>query len=133
MYDRFKTLGAKRYIIEKNGEINITIAGVAKSNGANYLRSRFKTNDKIFKAFENELEFPPVYNDNGVKKQGSGKLCHTYIDDEMQGEVIDYLGNKGKYLELSGVHMEPTGYILGLDNEFIKLIMGVKSSYINKR
>lgn len=133
MYDRFKTLGAKRYMIEKNGEINITIAGVAKSNGANYLRSRFKTNDKIFKAFENELEFPPVYNDNGVKKQGSGKLCHTYIDDEMQGEVIDYLGNKGKYLELSGVHMEPTGYVLGLDNEFIKLIMGVKSSYINKR
>ena len=29
--------------------------------------------------------------------------------------------------------MEPTGYVLGLDNEFIKLIMGVKSSYINKR
>ena len=109
-------------MIEKNGEINITIAGVAKSNGANYLRSRFKTNDKIFKAFENELEFPPVYNDNGVKKQGSGKLCHTYIDDEITCKFVDYEGNEDIITTLSCIHMEEASFTIGLGSEYTSLL-----------
>ena len=36
VYDRFKTLGAKRYITERNGEIEITIAGVSKKAGSRF-------------------------------------------------------------------------------------------------
>ena len=35
--DRFKTLGAKKYVAEKNGKLKITIAGVNKSKGAKEL------------------------------------------------------------------------------------------------
>lgn len=133
-YSRFKTLGAKRYMYEQDGEIHITIAGVAKESGIRYLKHTFKTNTEIFKNFEEDLYFPSSYirNENGkeIEDNASGKLCHTYIDSFMSGEVIDYLGNKGIYNEYSGVHLENTDYTLSLDNDFIKLILGIKGGHM---
>lgn len=129
-YSRFKTLGAKRYMYEIDNDIHITVAGVSKKSGSEYLKYKYKTNDKIFNAFEEGLYFPPHYivkKDNKIEdKNGSGKLCHTYIDTATSGEVIDYLGNKNYYDELSSIHMENTDYTLGFDSEFRKLINGVK-------
>ena len=130
MYTRFKTLGAKRYMTESNGDISITIAGVGKEAGIRYLKHTYKTNDKIFEAFTEDLHFPPSYDRNGVDDNGSGKLCHTYIDTHMEGEVIDYMGVKGSYCENSGVHMENTDYTLGLEESFKKLILGIKEGHI---
>lgn len=127
-YDRFKTLGAKRYMYEENGEMHITIAGVSKQAGLEYLKNKYKTNDNIFKNFIEGLIFPAEYLDkNGEIKNGSGKLCHTYIDFTMSGYVTDYLGNEGYYKELSGVHMEPTSYELSLDDLFIKYLFSIKN------
>ena len=53
-------------------------------------------------------------------------MCHTYIDTEMSGEIIDYLGNKSNYHELSGVFLENTDYTLSLENDFKQLILGIK-------
>lgn len=129
-YDNFKTLGAKRYITEINGKMSITIAGVSKTKGLDYLRHTYKTNDDIFKNFEDDLYFPPHYDKNGEDCNGSGKLLHTYIDDYMEGEVIDYLGVKYIYNEQSGIHMENTDYTLGLEHDFLKLILGVQGGHI---
>lgn len=126
VYDRFKTLGAKRYMTERNGEIEITIAGVSKKSGLDYLKYKYKTNDKIFEAFREDLYFPPHYDDDGKDKNGSGKLCHTYIDELCEGEIIDYTGNKWKYREESAVHLENTEYSLSLDFMFKQLLNGVK-------
>lgn len=128
VYDRFKTLGAKRYMTERNGEIEITIAGVSKKAGIDYLKYKYKTNDKIFEAFREDLYFPPHYDDDGKDKNGSGKLCHTYIDDLCNGEIIDYAGNKWKYREESAVHLENTEYSLSLDFMFKQLLNGVKDN-----
>lgn len=130
MYTRFKTLGAKRYMTESNGELSITIAGVSKSAGAKYLKHTHGNNTEIFEAFTEDLHFPASYDCNGVEENGSGKLCHTYIDTYMDGEAIDYLGNKGIYNEQSGVHLENTDYTLSLDNEFKSLILGVKAGHL---
>lgn len=136
MYDRFKTLGAKRYMTEKTdkktGEkkLSITIAGVSKEAGVKYLKHEFGTNDKIFEAFVEDLNFPASYDCNGVEENGSGKLCHTYIDTYMDGEIIDYMGKKYVYNEQSGVHMENTEYTLSLDNEFRNLINGIKAGHL---
>lgn len=130
MYTRFKTLGAKRYMTEQNGEIGITIAGVSKQAGIQYLKHTYGSNTKIFNAFEESLEFPAYYNFNGVEANGSGKLCHTYIDTYMEGEIIDYLGEKYVYNEQSGVHMDNTEYTLSLDAEFRNRILGIMGGHI---
>lgn len=129
-YDRFKTLGAKRYMTEQYGEISITIAGVVKKAGVEYLKHTYKTNQNIFDNFKENLEFPSVYDKDGIEENGSGKLCHTYIDIPMEGDLIDYMGKKYHYKECSGVHMENTEYTLGLDSEFVKLLMGVKEGHL---
>lgn len=129
-YDKFKTLGAKRYIIEKDGEIRITIAGVNKRAGEKYLKTVYGSNANIFKNFKEDLYFPASYDCNGKEENGSGKLCHTYIDKYMKGEIIDYMGNKYVYNEQSGIHMEPTDYSLTLDYEFKNLINGVKGNHL---
>lgn len=126
VYDRFKTLGAKRYMTERNGEIEITIAGVSKKAGIRYLKHKYKTNDKIFEAFREDLYFPPHYDNDGNDDNGSGKLCHTYIDELCEGEIIDYTGNKWKYREESAVHLENTEYSLSLDFMFKQLLNGIK-------
>ena len=128
VYSRFKTLGAKRYMTERNGEIEITIAGVSKKAGVEYLKYKHKTNDKIFEAFTEDLYFPPHYDNDGKDENGSGKLCHTYIDDLYEGEIIDYTGNKWKYREESAVHLENTEYSLSLDFMFKQLLNNVKDS-----
>lgn len=130
MYTRFKTLGAKRYMTEQNGEMGITIAGVSKQAGIQYLKHTYGSNTKIFNAFEESLEFPAYYNYNGVEANGSGKLCHTYIDTYMEGEIIDYLGEKYVYNEQSGVHMDNTEYTLSLDAEFRNRILGIMGGHI---
>lgn len=129
-YDRFKTLGAKRYMTEKDGEIEITIAGVNKHAGVEYLKHEFKTNIGIFNGFEENLYFPAEYNDNGIAKNGSGKLCHTYLDNEIEGEIIDYMGNKYPYYEASSMHMESTDYTMSFAQDFINLLLGIRSNHI---
>lgn len=130
MYTRFKTLGAKRYIVEEDGDIAITIAGVSKRAGKRYLKWKYKTNDKIFSNFVENITFPASYDRDGVDDNGSGKLCHTYIDVRMCGELTDYLGNTMWYDEESGIHMENTEYTLSLDDEFKKLLQGIKGGHL---
>ena len=129
-YNRFKTLGAKRYMTETNSELSITIAGVGKSAGVKYLLHEYKTNDSIFENFTEDLYFPASYECDGKEENGSGKMCHTYIDKYMGGDIIDYIGNKHFYSEQSGVHLENTDYTLSLDKDFKNLILGIRSSHI---
>lgn len=123
-YDLFKTLGAKRYMYYHNKKLSITISGVNKSNGVEYLFYKYKTVNNIFKNFNDELCFPASYEDN---KNASGKLCHTYLDDYMYGTVIDYLGKSYNYVEYSAIHLEPTSYNLSLDDNFKNYLLTLNS------
>lgn len=116
-YARFKTLGAKRYIVEKKGNLEITVAGLGKKAGRDYLLNTYGL-DGAFDAFENDLKIP---------KGSTGKLTHTYIDDEMHGVVTDYLGNTEEFHELSGVHLEDAGYELSMVASFIDYLNGIKT------
>lgn len=127
-YDRFKTLGAKRYMTENEGDINITVAGVSKKAGKKYLKYNYKDNTDIFNHFTENLTFPAYYNYNGEEENGSGKLCHTYIDDYTEGTITDYLNNEFIYNERSSIHMENTEYTMSVESQFKLLIEGVKIS-----
>lgn len=115
-YERFKTLGAKRYMVQKNGEINITVSGLNKKIVVPYLKQKF--GDDIFKEFKQGLYIPPEY---------TGKNTHTYIDSERSGVLTDYLGNKCTYHELSAVHMEGADYHLSLSKEYIDYLTEIKT------
>lgn len=116
-YNRFKTLGAKRYMTEKDGKLSITVSGVNKKVAVPYLVKKYKD---PFKAFNDELFIPEDY---------TGKLIHTYIEEPQKGSFCDYQGKEGSYNELSSVHLEKTSYDFSMTEEFLDFIEGVQERY----
>ncbi len=126
-YPKYITLGSKRYCtIDEANKLHITISGVAKSNGQDYLMRRYKSSEEAIKHFNDDLEFPSHYTFKGIEYEGSGKNIHTYIDDTISGEVIDYLGTKSKYLERSAVYMEATSYNMSISEEYAFYLKNIK-------
>lgn len=115
-YERFKTLGAKRYMVQKDGKVNITVSGLNKKIAVPYLQQKF--GERIFEEFKQGLYVPPEY---------TGKNTHTYIDNERSGILTDYLGNKCAYHELSAVHMEGSDYHLSLSKEYVDYLTEIKT------
>lgn len=107
-YDLFKTLGAKRYVYEKNGEFGVTIAGLPKKAGKDYIEKHGG-----FTFFTDGMEIPP---------ESSGKKEHTYLDDESTFFMTDYNGSTKMCYSPSAVHLSPTGFSMGLASEYIALI-----------
>ena len=55
-------------------------------------------------------------------------MTHTYIDEEISGKVVDYLGCESDYHELSFVHLENATFNLSLSNGYIEFLKGYKES-----
>lgn len=114
-YKHFKTLGAKRYLTEQNNKIMMTVAGVNKQKAKQYLVDKYK--NKIWDKFNNLMYIP---------KEHSGKLTHTYIDNELDTIIKDY---KGEYLEVkekSYIHLEKTDFTLSITSQYLDFLAGVK-------
>lgn len=112
-YTRFKTLGAKRYIYEQSGELHITIAGISKKLGRDYIKDQ----KDPFKFFADGME---------IDKEYSGKLTHTYIDEKREGIMTDYTGKRIAYSELSAVHLEKSSYVMSMIEEFKDFYKGIQ-------
>lgn len=116
-YSKFKTLGAKRYINEKdNGELAITVCGLSKKAGKNYIASQ----KEPFTFFNCGMY---------VNRDNTGKMTHTYIDNTIEGVLTDYLGNNAGYKEYSFIHLEKTDYILSLTSMYIDYFRGVQKLF----
>lgn len=127
VYADFKTLGAKRYLTRvsewdpKDAELEytkglaLTCAGVNPIKGARYLFDHF--NGREFKAFAIDFVFPP---------EGTGKMTHTYIDKEVEGDIRDYEGRLGHYHELSFVHLSQAAYRVTFAEDFVEFLKGVQ-------
>lgn len=132
-YSRFKTLGAKRYMTEIEGEISLTVSGVNKTNAIPYLLAEYGP-ERIFDAFDEDLiipakntKHPGLLNKKGIPIDvPTGKMTHTYLDDEYTITVRDYLGNVMECHELSGVHMEGAEYSLSLSDAYVSYLMGIR-------
>ena len=114
-YKHFKTLGAKRYMYTDDSGVHITVAGLGKKQGGKYIADQ----PDPYEFFENDMYIPPEH---------TGKLTHTYIDEPMQGEAVDYLGNRFTYNERSGVHLGPCEFSLSLTDQFLRLLGGIKDA-----
>lgn len=116
-YKRFKTLGAKRYLIERaDGSLSLTVSGLNKNIAVPFLLSTFKDNDGVFNAFQDGLYIPPKF---------TGKNTHTYVDSGCSGTIKDYMGVSFDYNERSFVHLQEADYNLSMASEYLKYLRGV--------
>lgn len=124
LYQKFKTLGAKRYMLhysndhrngEHAGEYSLTVSGLNKKITLPYLLKKYGS--KIFEAFSDGLYIPNGY---------TGKNTHTYIDDVQSGTLKDYQGNIARYNEYSSVHLGSSDYSLSISQEYINFLLNIK-------
>lgn len=110
-YKKFATCGAKRYIVEDEEGVHITVAGLNKKS-VEYLQNKYK--DRLFKIFaKGEIV---------VDREHTGKLAATYIDYSTKGIVVDYLGKESKFAEICSVHLEKVEFNMKLTDEYEKLL-----------
>ena len=121
-YTRFKTLGAKRYLTEHNGKLQITVAGLSKQNGLEYLKE--KADNDHLKVFEN------FNNDMYVPADRTGKMTHTYIDEETVYNCKDYKGHTTWVNPLTGVHLESCDFTLSIAREYQEFLQNLSTGYI---
>lgn len=142
-YTRFKTLGAKRYMVEKKNawlykknewtfgdidaneviidgeefyslDFNITVSGLNKGVCVPYLHSLY--GDKVFENFKDGLYIPKEY---------TGKMTHFYDDEEIESTITDYQGNKSSYHEKSSIGLYGADYSLSIDQDYLLFLMGL--------
>lgn len=104
-YDSFKTLGAKRYISEKNGEIEQTIAGLPKNILSDYCE---RTKVNAFEFFTSGMTLDVMF---------SGKLTTAYNDEPHSEDVGGVIMS-----ELSSVCLYNIPFKMSLDKYYIEMI-----------
>ena len=123
-YERFKTLGAKRYMVKEPASLTVggvdygyslTVSGVNKNKAIPWLVNEY--GDSIMDHFRDGLYLPT---------DATGKNIHTYIDYEQTGELTDYMGNVARFRESGGIHLEPTDYRLSLSVLYLKYLTGIR-------
>lgn len=121
-YSRFKTLGAKRYLVEENSKLQLTVAGLSKQNGVKYmLRKSNNCNTAVFNMFDDSLYIPA---------NETGKNTHTYIDNELKFKITDYQGNDSTIEVLSSVHLEPCDFTLSISRQYNEFLRQLAKGYI---
>lgn len=122
-YKRFKTLGAKRYLVEyDNGNLELTVAGLSKRNGVEYMKKICNNdNEKVFDMFTNNLYIPA---------NETGKNTHTYLDTEKQANVTDYMGNTRHVISKSAVHLSKTDFTLSISRGFLDFLYNLLNGYV---
>lgn len=119
VYDKFKSLGAKRYLVDIDGDISLTCSGLNSFDAGSFIASK----EKPFEFFNDNMYIPPEY---------TGKLTHTYIDEETSDVITDYKGNEFRFRELSSAHLEPQDYSLNIGRIYADFLKGVKTKYVQK-
>ena len=117
-YDYFKTMGCKRYLTYKDGEFDLTCAGLGDDKGIAELTRNGTKVDDVFARFNDDFK---------VDAENSGKLAHFYNDDPFEIEVVDYCGNRGKISCNSCCVLFPVAFSVN-GNEEYKLFL----KYISK-
>ena len=124
-YEKFKTLGAKRYLVQYAADprnkkkdyhkVQLTVSGLNKQKCIPWMLEKW--GDSIWDHFNDGLYVP---------QEHTGKMTHTYIDEHRDGVLIDYTGKPGEYHELSGVHLEKADYSLSISREYADFIRGIQ-------
>ena len=123
-YDRFKTLGAKRYLVQEGDKFTLTVAGLSKANGMEYMKEVSNNDsDKIFNMFNDSLYIPA---------ERTGKMTHTYLDVEMEALITDYKGHTSRVVNKSGIHLEACDFTLSISAQYNDFLSKLADGFIFK-
>ena len=100
----------------EDGDLKCTVAGISK----NAMKEALEQYDDPFEAFEISLK---------VEAGKTGKNTHTYLNEEWEGEVVDYQGNTCEVHTLSGVHLEAAGFEMKMAPDFLKTLQTLFYKY----
>lgn len=113
-YEKFKTLGAKKYVYIKDGKLDATIAGVAKPSKYNP--------DKKYGAQELDKNggmdaFKPgfVFTDSAGNEVVYNEVETPYMLD-IDGGTVEITSN---------IYMEPTTYTITLEKDYAELLLSL--------
>lgn len=109
-YEKFKTLGAKKYCYIDNGQLKITVSGLHKKKSIPYLEKKGG-----IEAFKDGLVFPEKY---------SGRTCSVYHDVD---EVYTETSEGHTYTTASSLAIHETTYTLGKTSEYDTLLKMIKA------
>ena len=104
-YDKFITQGAKKYCVEIDGQIHVTVSGVPKKGSAKCIKNIEDFRDDLIFDYEN-----------------TNKKMLAYNDHQRPIDIIDYKGVKYKVTDRTGVCLLPTTYKLGKALEYADLL-----------
>ena len=121
-YDYFKTLGAKRYLVYKDGKYALTVAGLDKKHGMDYIKRQGKTLKGIFDFFNKDMLVPET---------DTGKNTLTYLDEEQEALITDYLGNSEHVKSLSSIHMDSTTFKMNMSDVFMDFLEDMHNGYFS--
>lgn len=99
-YNKFRTLGAKKYCYEKDGELYITVSGVSKTAVSAL---------KKIEDFNDELEFD---------YETSGRIIVHYCDNQEENLLIDDNGIEYITNDNYGICAQPTKYSMSISDEY---------------
>lgn len=124
MYSKFKTLGAKRYLVRENGHNKLTVAGLSKKNGMDYIESKCGGDvDKVFNMFSDSLYIPAG---------ATGKMTHSYIDDEQELLIVDYNGVPARVKSPSAIHLDKCDFTLSMSEKYNYFLKGYETGEFNR-
>lgn len=117
-FDEFKTLGAKRYILtgfhKPNGKLKadymITIAGISKSSGGQFIFSK----DSPFDFFQAGMLIP---------SGSSGKMAVSYSNEHHEEVVTDEYGNSELMSEEGCAYIYETEYNMSISQKYLSYIL----------
>ena len=107
---RFKVLGAKRYLVEHDGEVQVTVAGMVKGSLEKYCK---KNNLDIWEMFTDDLRLPAG---------DSEKKTTVYYDHDFDDMLTDYEGNTQAVHEGSCVAIIDIPFTMSMEEDFINRI-----------
>ena len=80
-------------------------------------------NSEVFKIFNDELYIPAAK---------TGKMTHTYLDEENETVIEDYLGNVAHVTTKSSIHLENCEFTLSISEQYKKFLANLLQGYIYK-
>lgn len=113
-FEKFKTLGAKRYIKTQNGETDVIVAGLPKGVLQKYCDEK---GVDIYDYFSDKMILNTEY---------ANKNTHCYNDDEHSEKVVDSFGNAEFMHEYSSTAIYSAQFTLNMTAEFLALLQTIK-------
>ena len=108
--EKLKVLGAKRYIAQHDGEVQVTVAGMTRGSLENYCKCN---NLDIWEEFQDSLTLP---------EEWSMKNTSVYCDCSFDDELTDYEGKTLKIHEESSCSIIPIPFTMNVEQAFLERI-----------